>query len=159
MKKSLPLLAGAIAAPLLAATVAFAAVGGAAETPVATIRSSAPASPTLEAPVQLATTTPKVASTIPSTELAAQPPAVQAADDPETPTTSVTVPPTETTGVPPNEWPTPAPTTPPLASPIPSAGPVEMTISWDGLKCPRSDAWIAPTSSGDRMMCPGSATP
>lgn len=158
MKKSLPLLAGAIAAPLLAATVAFAAAGGAAETPVATISSSATASPTLEAPIQLATT-PQVETSTAPTELSAQPPAVQAADDPETPTTSVTVPPTETTGVPPNEWPTPAPTTPPLASPIPSAGPVEMTISWDGLKCPRSDAWIAPTSSGDRMMCPGSATP
>lgn len=160
MKKSLPLLAGAIAIPLLMATIAtFAAAGGGGEAPVATLPPVSSSS--LEAPVQLATTTtttaPPIRTTLPHGP-AEETPMVANADDPEVPTSTAA--PTEQPGtVPPNEWKTPEPTSPPLASPIPSGGPVEMAISWDGLKCARSEAWILETEGGKKMMCPGSATP
>lgn len=162
MRKSLPLLAGAIVVPLLAATVAaFAAAGSSAETPAKTAptfssSSSSTASATLEAPVQLATP-PQVVAVQQTTENnIQQAPAVVLADDPETPST-VTETPTAT--VPPNQWQTPEPTTSPPASPIPTGGPIEMTISWDGLKCARPDAWSVQAQGGTKMMCPGSANP
>ena len=160
MKKSLPLLAGAIIVPLLAATVAaFAATEGesGAELKTAPLVSSSPsATASLEVPVQLAT--PPTSATQAASTSTAQAPAVVLADDPETSTTTPQAP-TQTTPVPPNEWPTPEPTTPPVASPVAPPGPVDMTVSWDGLKCARSEAWSVETTGGTKMMCPGSANP
>jgi hypothetical protein len=158
VKKSLPLIAGAIIVPMLAATVAaFAAAGGATEAPVLTVpaaaASSSASAPVLEAPVQVAT--PPQGDDTPVTE---REPVTVLADDPEAPTTTTT-PEAPTMPVPPNEWKTPEPTTQPPASPIPSGGPVEMTISWDGLKCARSDAWSVQSDGVTKMMCPGSANP
>jgi len=159
VKKSLPLLAGAIIVPLLAATVAAFAAGdepGADLKTAPVVSSSTSATASLEAPVQLAT--PPTSATQAASPPAAQAPAVVLADDPETSTTTPQ-PPTQTTPVPPNEWPTPEPTTPPVASPVAPPGPVDMTVSWDGLKCARSEAWSVETTSGTKMMCPGSANP
>lgn len=161
MRKSLPLLVGAIVIPLMAATVAaFAATSDGGTTPAVTLTtgSEAPSvalTPTQEAPVQLATTPQRTAQV----QLDA-PPVVQANDEAESPTTSSTT----SQGVPstpvaPNDWATPEPTTEAPLTPIAPPGPIELTISWDGLKCARHDAWILEHWSGKKMMCPGSATP
>lgn len=160
MKKALPLLAGAIVVPLLAATVAaFAASAGGVETPGVNLPSSSvsvDATTEQEIPATTVTTItpPAVRTTLPHRPADPAPVAVAADPDPST-----TTPELPTTPVPPNEWPTPAPTTPADTSPIPSGGPVDMAVSWDGLKCARSDAWILQTDSGAKMMCPGSRNP
>jgi len=162
MRKSLPLLAGAIIVPLLAATVAaFAASGETPEVPSRTLPTASAtsytvATPTLEAPVRLAAP-PKEEAPPPVEQR--QAPAVRAADEPGTPTTTTTDPITPTTQVPPNEWATPAPTTPAPISPIPSGGPIEMAVSWDGLKCAQSDSWMVHSPGGRKVMCPGSQNP
>lgn len=163
MKKSLPLLAGAIVVPLLAATVAAFAASSTPQAPAGTLptsvstQSSSPA----QAPVEVAT--PPQNSSPLRQEVAPAPvkaPAVLVADQPETPTTTTTTTtrPTEAgPDVPPNQWQTPEPAPSPTSS-VPSA-PIDMAVSWDGLKCARSDAWIVSASSGAKMMCPGSANP
>lgn len=162
MRKSLPLIAGAIVVPLLAATVAaFAASANPSESPAQTLSTatSTPAasssSATVEAPVVFATTP----EAVPQGNAPAPQPLVQAVDDPEPPTTTTTDPTTPTTPVPPNQWPTPAPTTSPPATPVPSGGPIELVIAWDGLKCPRPDSWSVETGNGPMLMCPGSRNP
>jgi hypothetical protein len=157
MKKSLPLIAGAVIVPLLAATVAaFASSGGIAEAPSATLPTVGSSPVVAEAPVELATPPAQEVSEAVAPTSVAQPPAVLVADDPEPPVTTTTTPPGT---VPPNEWQTPEPTTPPMASPIPSGGPIQMTTSWDGLHCATADAWTTQSASGLRWMCPGSGTP
>lgn len=159
MRKSLPLIVAAVAVPLLFATVAAFAADGAPEestpvpasVPAVELVQESGATPS-DAPVTVTTTTaPPIRTTLPHA------PATQVAVDPETSTT--TDPTTPTTPIPPNEWKTPEPTTSAPASPTAPAGPIEMTVSWDGLKCPRPEAWSVETSSGTKMMCPGSRTP
>lgn len=164
MRKSLPLVAAAVAVPLLFATVAAFAAGGEPDAPAPSL---APAVELVEdasstpseqgTPATVTTTTPPpIRTTLPHA------PAAQTADDPEAPvttTTTTTEVTTPTTPVPPNEWKTPEPVVPSPASPIAPPGPIELTISWDGLKCPRPDAWSVETVSGTKMMCPGSRNP
>lgn len=159
MKKSLPLLAGAIIVPLLAASVAaFASVGGATEAPVATLPPSSSAT-VLEAPVELATTPPTTTAPPIQTTLAHAPAdqglVPQDASEPE-PTTTTPIPTEQPASVPPNEWQTPEPSTTPPAPPIQTP---DMIVSWDGLKCARSEAWTVQTDTGAKRMCPGSANP
>lgn len=72
-------------------------------------------------------------------------------------TSQIVITPTEPT--PPNAWVTPEPTANPPNSPTATGGPIEMTVSWDGLKCARSDAWTVQTVAGPKWMCPGSKNP
>lgn len=163
MKKSLPLIAGAIVVPLLTAalgTLAIASQEAPKSTATLPASTSTSASTTVpEAPVVLAT--PPQDATV-QQDVPVQAPDLAAADDPETPTTSQT---TETTDpsppvrTEPNLWPTPQPTTPPATSPNTPAAPIEMTVAWDGLKCARSEAWTIDSRLGTQWMCPGSATP
>lgn len=158
MRKSLPLIAGAITIPLLAAVAALAAEGGGTQSPPSTLQTSTGtpstvATPTLEAPVELATPPQRTLQ-----DAVPQAPVVQLADDPETPPTSTSTTPAPAVPAPPN-WDTPAPTPEPVATSTPAPRPIEIVTSWDGITCAMAESWVAETRLGRQTMCPGSGTP